>query len=134
MVSENPLEISPVLRHPNTMLRDFEKPSELVEGSQQCVDRITPSCRGTQSFTVHRCIRQGLGCTFGKPDSEWNVVGHRDKFAYKCSGIEGSIFAIRSFQSHLKNKRVLVASDNATVVSYLNKQWGTHSLEMCLMI
>ena len=28
VVSESPLEISPVLRHENTMLRDFEKPSE----------------------------------------------------------------------------------------------------------
>ena len=42
--------------------------------------------------------------------------------------------AIRSFQYHLMNKRVLVASDNATVVSYLNKQGGTHSLEMCLIV
>ena len=33
--------------------------------------------------------------------------------------------AIRSFQSHLMIKKVLVASDNATVVSYLNKQAGT---------
>ena len=82
----------PVLRHLITMLRDFEKPSELVERSQQCVDRVTPSCRGTQSFSVHRCVRKGLGCTFGKLDSEWNVVGHRDKFAYKCSGTESSIF------------------------------------------
>ena len=92
VVSENPLEISSVLRHENTMLRDFEKPSELVEGSQQCVDRVTSPCRGTQSFTVYRCVRQGLGCTFGKPDSKWNVVGHRDKFACKCSGIESSSF------------------------------------------
>ena len=37
--------------------------------------------------------------------------------------------AIRSFQTHLLNKRVLVASDNATVVAYLNKQGGTHSLD-----
>ena len=42
--------------------------------------------------------------------------------------------AIRSFQSHLLNQRVLVASDNVTVVAYLNKQGGTHSLEMCLMV
>ena len=35
---------------------------------------------------------KGWGCTFVKLDSEWNVVGHRGKFAYKCSGIESSIF------------------------------------------
>ena len=48
--------------------------------------------------------------------------------------LKAVFLAIRSFQSHLVNKRVLVASDNATVVSYLNKQGRTHSLEMCLMI
>ena len=48
--------------------------------------------------------------------------------------LKAVFLAIRSFQSHLMNKRVLVASGNATVVCYLNKQGGTHSLEMCLMI
>ena len=48
--------------------------------------------------------------------------------------LKAVFLAIRSFQTHLMNKRVLVASDYATVVSYLNKQGGTHSLEMCLMI
>ena len=48
--------------------------------------------------------------------------------------LKAVFLAIRSFQSHLLNKRVLVASDNVTVVSYLNKQGRTHSLEMCLMI
>ena len=48
--------------------------------------------------------------------------------------LKAVFLAIRSFQTHLMNKRVLVASDNATVVSYLNKQGGTHSLDMCLMV
>ena len=32
------------------------------------------------------------------------------------------------------DKRVLIATDNATVVSYLNKQGGTHSWDMCLLV
>ena len=48
--------------------------------------------------------------------------------------LKAVFLAIRSFQTHLMNKRVLVASDYATIVSYLNKQGGTHSLEMCLII
>ena len=42
--------------------------------------------------------------------------------------------AVKTFQSRLQSNRALVASDNAIVVSYLNKQGGTHSLEMCLMV
>ena len=38
--------------------------------------------------------------------------------------LKAVFLAIKSFQTHLLNKRVLVASDNATVVFYLNKQGG----------
>ena len=34
VVPENPLEVSPIFGHSDTMLRDFEKASELVEGSK----------------------------------------------------------------------------------------------------
>ena len=137
MVPENPLEVSPVIGQKDPMFRDFEKASDLVEKSKKCVDRLSSPCTCTQSPVIYRCICQGLGCTFGRPDSQWNVVGHRSKFAQLHINIlelKAVFLAIRSFQTHLMNKRVLVASDNVTVVSYLNKQGGTHSLEMCLMI
>ena len=63
---------------------------------------------------------------------------HKQKFLLECvqemlqKKLKVVLLAIKSFQTHLVNKRVLVASDNATVVSYLNKQGN--SLEMCLMI
>ena len=38
--------------------------------------------------------------------------------------LKAVFLAIRSFQTHLMNKRFLAVSDNATVVSYLNKQGG----------
>ena len=38
--------------------------------------------------------------------------------------------ALKSFQNTIQNKRILIATDNATVVSYLNKQGGTHSWDM----
>ena len=66
---------------------------------KKCVDRLSPPCRGTQSTVVHRYIYQGLGCTFGKPDSQWNVGGHRGKFAYKCSGTESSVFGNKVFSN-----------------------------------
>ena len=55
--------------------------------------QVFPPCRGTQSPVIHGCICQGLGCTFGKPDGQWNVVRHRGKFAYKHSGTESSVFS-----------------------------------------
>ena len=37
------------------------KTSDMVEKSKKRIYRLSPSCRGTQSPVVHRCICQGLG-------------------------------------------------------------------------
>ena len=39
--------------------------------------------------------------------------------------------ALRDFKDQCQNQTVLVATDNSTVVAYINKQGGTHSAEMC---
>lgn len=41
--------------------------------------------------------------------------------------------ALKTFLQHVKNKSVLVRTDNATVVSYINKQGGTHAPELCYL-
>ena len=41
--------------------------------------------------------------------------------------------ALRSFKDQCQNQTVLIAADNSTVVAYLNKQGGTHSVEMCAL-
>ena len=44
------------------------------------------------------------------------------------------LLALKGLQEHLQGQRVLICSDNKTVVSYLNKEGGTHSIEMCSLI
>ena len=48
--------------------------------------------------------------------------------------LKAVFLALKSFQNKILDKRVLIATDNATVVSYLNKQGGTHSWDMCLLV
>lgn len=45
--------------------------------------------------------------------------------------LEAVFRAVKHFLPILKNKDVLVRSDNTTVVQYINKQGGTHSLQLC---
>ena len=45
-----------------------------------------------------------------------------------------AVFLALTEALHLvKNKTILVRSDNATVISYINKQGGTHSAELCYL-
>ena len=41
--------------------------------------------------------------------------------------------ALQDFKDKCQNQTVLVATDNSTVVLYINKQGGTHSAEMCAL-
>ena len=42
--------------------------------------------------------------------------------------------ALQSFKDQCQNQTVLVATDNSTVVAYINKQGGTHLAEMCALL
>ena len=42
--------------------------------------------------------------------------------------------ALQRFKDQCQNQTVLVATDNSTVVAYINKQGGTHSAEMCALL
>ena len=48
--------------------------------------------------------------------------------------LKAVLLALKGFQEHLQGQTVLICSDNSTVVSYLNKEGGTHSIEMCALI
>ena len=48
--------------------------------------------------------------------------------------LKAVFLTLKSFQNTIQNKRILIATDNATVISYLNKQGGTHSWDMCLLV
>ena len=42
--------------------------------------------------------------------------------------------AFQRFKDQCQNQTVLVATENSTVVAYINKQGGTHSAEMCALL
>ena len=48
--------------------------------------------------------------------------------------LKAVFLALRNFKDQCQNQTVLVATDNSTVVAYINKQGGTHSAEMCALL
>ena len=63
-----------------------------------------------------------------------NYVVFSGLWSNKESQLQINVLELNSLQEHLQGQTVLICSDNSTVVSYLNKEGGPHSIEMCALI
>lgn len=74
----------------------------------------------------------------------WGWGGHMDNLVVQgqwsdlekmehinCLEMKAVIYTLQRFLSHLRNKAVMIRSDNTTVVQYINKQGGTRSPYLC---
>ena len=135
MVSQNKLVISPVHRSEDSSFKSLVKTSSVVERSKQCESRMSLTSRRSQHHYLYRCVKPGLGSPSRKHDRQWQLDKSREISSYQCPRVKGSLSGLKkNFQNTIQNQRILIATDNATVVSYLNKQGGTHSWDMCLLV
>ena len=67
----------------------------------------------------------------GAPTWGFSDCGSMDPFRmrapHQCTGAQGVILALHHWATVLQGPHVLIATDNTTVVAYINKQGGTHS-------
>ena len=135
VVSQNKLAIPPVCRSEDSSFKPLVKASSVVERPKQSEFRVPFTFRGTQHPHLHRCVKPGLGSPSRYHDYQWQLDNEGKISSYQCSRVKSSVSSLKkSFQNFIQNKRLLIATDNATVVSYLNKQGGTHSWDMCLLV
>ena len=121
MVSENPLEISPNIGHSNPLFRDFEKASDLI-GRPKNVFIDCPLHAEEHNFQLLTNISvKGWGVHLGDQSFIGMLSDKEISLHINLLELKAVFLAVKAFQSNLQNKRVLVASDNATVVSCLNK-------------
>ena len=59
----------------------------------------------------------------------WSIT--EKQLHINCLELKAVYLAVQKFLPMLKNQKVLVRSDNTTVVQYINKQGGTHSPQLC---
>ena len=109
------LEISSVAGQPPSLDRSHFSTPRLVAKSLKHDETCRPSSQRPQYPTLYRHLKRRMGRSL------------RSKF-YKGSVVR------RSFKDQCQNQTVLVATDNSTVVAYINKQGGTHSAEMCTLL
>ena len=94
-------------------------------------ERCRPSSQRPQYPTLYRRLKRTLGRSCRASLYKGSVVRQGKKATHKCSRTEGGFSGPSKFQGPVQNQTVLVATDNLTVVAYINKQGGTHSAEMC---
>ena len=83
--------------------------------------------------SLYRCIKRRVGCSLKRAYCKRNLVPSRKQAAYKQE-LKAVFLALKEFQDLCQDKIVLVATDNTTVVSYINKEGGMRSGPLCALL
>ena len=132
--SQGALEISSVAGQPPSLDRSHCSPPRLVAKPLKCDERRRPSSQGPQYPTLYRRLKRRLGRSLRSKFYKRAVVRAGKKARHKFLELKAVSLALRDFKDQCQNQTVLVATDNSTVVAYINKQGGTHSAEMCALL
>ena len=111
-------------------------PFTMVAEGRQCPYRPTITPNITCSANIYRRIKRRVGHSLRRPHCKRSLVTSGKQAAYKLSRTKRlkSLLALKEFQDLCSNKIVLVATDNTTVVSYINKEGGIRSGPLCTLL
>ena len=127
------LEISSVAGHPPFLDRNHFSTPRVVAESHKRDERFRPSSQRPQYPTLYRRLKRRLGRSLRAYLYKGSVVREK-RLHINVLELKAVSLALQSFKDQCQNQTVLVATDNSTVVTYINKQGGTHSAEMCALL
>ena len=132
--SQGALEISSVAGQPPSLDRSHcspprlvAKPSNVMKGAD-----LHPKDHGIQLFTD--ASNEGWGAHLDQNSTKGLWSDQEKRLHINVLELKAVSLALRDFKDQCQNQTVLVATDNSTVVAYINKQGGTHSAEMCALL
>ena len=108
---------------------EYHLDSALVKPTQE--RWLRPSSQRPQYPTLYRRLKRRLGHSL-RANLHQGSVGKR--LHINILELKEVSLALQRFKDQCQNQTVLVATDNSTVVAYINKQGGTHSAEMCALL
>ena len=109
-------------------------PSGLVVGRKECAARATSTCPASHSTSFYRRLKRRLGRSLRRGYSKRRLVRTRKSPPYQLSRAETVFLALKSFEHLCRDQVVLIATDNTTVVAYINKQGGMRSGSLCALL
>ena len=107
---------------------------EVVATEGQCPPRAapTPLQHALQLFTD--ASREGWGTHLGDHTARgfWSLP--ESKLHINMLELKAVLLALKEFQDHCLGQVVLIATDNTTAVSYINKEGGMRSGSLCVLL
>ena len=124
------LEISSVAGQPPSLDRNnFCTPRLVAEPPNVMIGAdLHPKDHSIQLFTD--ASNEGWGAHLNQCSTKGLWSEGEKRLHINVLELKAVSLALRSFKDQCQNQTVLVATDNSTVVAYINKQGGTHSAEM----
>ena len=108
--------------------------SKMVAGGKQCYHRSTITPTKTCAADLYRRIKRRVGRSLKWAHGKGKLVTSRKQTAHKLSRVKSSSPGIKKFQALCTNTTVLIATDNTTVVAYINKEGGMKSGPLCALL
>ena len=132
--SQGALEISSVAGQPPSLDRCHFCTPRLVAESCKRDERLRPSSQihSIQLFTD--ASNEGWGAHLDQSSTKGLWSDQEKRLHINVLELKAVSLALRNFKDQCQSQTVLVAADNSTVVAYINKQGGTHSVEMCALL
>ena len=105
----------------------WQNPANVMKGAD-----LHPKDHSIQLFTD--ASNEGWGAHLDQRSTKglWSDQGKR--LHINVLELKAVSLALLNFKDQSQDQTVLVATDNSTVVAYINKQGGTHSVETCTLL
>ena len=134
MASQKQLEGTRITRKGDPNSQDPTPPLTMVATGRQRSHRPTITPNKACSANFYRRIKRRVGHSLKRTHCKRVLVPTRKQVAHKLSGTKSSLVALKEFQDLCTDKIVLVATNNTTVVSYINKEGGMRSGPLCAVL
>ena len=105
----------------------WQNPSNVMKGAD-----LHPKDHSIQLFID--ASNEGWGAHLDQNSTKGLWSDREKRLHINVLELKAVSLALRDFKDQCQNQTVLVATDNSTVVAYINKQGGTHSAEMCALL
>ena len=131
--SQGALEISSVAGQPSSLDRNHFCTQQTAKSLKRD-EMYRPSSQRPQYPTLYRRLKRRLGARLDQSSTKGLWSDREKRLHINILELKAVSLAVQSFKDQCQNQTVLVATDNSTVVAYINKQGGTHSAEMCALL